>query len=68
MMAEGDGHSWGLSLIGSALGLSDSNPSVRGDHIKRVCNIIDVAAEIGALRNLMFCPRCIFGGKLVPRE
>ena len=58
-----------LSIICTALGLSDFNPSVRGYHIERACNIIDLAAEIGTVRNLMFCPGdYIFGGKLLPQE
>lgn len=58
-----------LSVICTALGLSDFNPSVRGYHIERACNIIDLAAEMGTVRNLMFCPGdYIFGGKLLPQE
>lgn len=58
-----------LSVICTALGLSDFNPSVRDYHIERACNIIDLAAEIGTVRNLLFCPGdYIFGGKLLPQE
>lgn len=58
-----------VSVICTALGLSDFNPSVRGYHIERACDIIDLAAEIGTVRNLMLCPGdYIFGGKLLPQE
>jgi D-psicose/D-tagatose/L-ribulose 3-epimerase len=58
-----------LSVICTALGLSDFNPSIRDYHIERACNIIDLAGEMGTVRNLMFCPGdYIFGGKLLPRE
>jgi D-psicose/D-tagatose/L-ribulose 3-epimerase len=58
-----------LSVICTALGLSDFNPAIRGYHIERACNIIDLATELGTVRNLMFCPGdYIFGGRLLPQE
>jgi D-psicose/D-tagatose/L-ribulose 3-epimerase len=58
-----------LSVICTALGLSDFNLSIRDYHIERAANIIDLAVELGTVRNLMFCPGdYIFGGKLLPRE
>jgi D-psicose/D-tagatose/L-ribulose 3-epimerase len=58
-----------LSVICTALGLSDFNPSVRTYHIERACNIIDLAVEFGTVRNLLFCAGdYIFGGKLLPQQ
>jgi D-psicose/D-tagatose/L-ribulose 3-epimerase len=58
-----------LSVICTCLGLSDFNPSVRDYHIERACNVIDLAAEFGTVRNLLFVPGdYIFQGKLLPRE
>ena len=56
-------------MICTCLGLSDFNPSVRDYHIERACNVIDLAAEFGTVRNLLFVPGdYIFQGKLLPRE
>jgi sugar phosphate isomerase/epimerase len=58
-----------LSLICTSLGMSDFNPSVRDYHIERACNIVDLAAEMSTVRNVLFCPGdYIFGGKLLPQE
>jgi D-psicose/D-tagatose/L-ribulose 3-epimerase len=58
-----------LSVICTCLGLSDFNPSVRGYHIERACNVIDLGAEFDTVRNLLFVPGdYIFQGRLLPRE
>jgi D-psicose/D-tagatose/L-ribulose 3-epimerase len=58
-----------LSAICTCLGLSDFNPSVREYHIGRACAVIDLAAELDSMRNLLFVPgEYIFGGRLLPRE
>jgi D-psicose/D-tagatose/L-ribulose 3-epimerase len=58
-----------LSAICTCLGLSDFNPSVREYHIARACAVIDLAAELDSMRNLLFVPGdYIFQGRLLPRE
>lgn len=58
-----------LSVICTALGLSDFNPAVRNYHIERACNIVDLGAELGTVRNLLFVPGdYIFQGLLLPRR
>jgi sugar phosphate isomerase/epimerase len=58
-----------LSVICTSLGLSDFNPAVRDYHIERACNIIDLGAELGTVRNLLFVPGdYIFQGRLLPRR
>jgi D-psicose/D-tagatose/L-ribulose 3-epimerase len=58
-----------LSIICTALGLSDFNPAVRDYHIERACNVIELGAELGTVRNLLFVPGdYIFQGRLLPRR
>lgn len=58
-----------LSAICTCLGLSDFNPSVREYHVARACAVVDLAAELGSIRNLLFVPGdYIFQGRLLPRE
>src|SRR5258708_33607803 len=39
------------SLVCTALGLSDFNTAIRGFHVARALNIIDLATELGTVRN-----------------
>jgi D-psicose/D-tagatose/L-ribulose 3-epimerase len=58
-----------LSAVCTCLGLSDFNPAIRDYHIERAQNIIDLSAEIGTVRNLLFVPGdYIFQGRLLPQQ
>jgi D-psicose/D-tagatose/L-ribulose 3-epimerase len=58
-----------LSAVCTCLGLSDFNPSVREYHIARACAVIDLAAELDSMRNLLFVPGdYIFQGRLLPPD
>lgn len=56
-----------ISLVVAAFGLNDFNPSIRGYHIARSKNIVDLAAEFPTARNLCFVPgEYMFQQKLLP--
>lgn len=58
-----------VSLVATCLGLSDFNPAIRGYHIERARNIVDLAAEFATARNLCFVPgEYMFQKKLLPPE
>jgi sugar phosphate isomerase/epimerase len=47
--------------------LSDFNPAIRGYHIERAKNVVDLAADIPTTRNLCFVPgEYMFQKKLIP--
>jgi sugar phosphate isomerase/epimerase len=57
------------SVLCTCLGLNDFNPAVREYHIERARNVLDFAAELGTVRNLLFVPgEYLFQGRLLPRE
>jgi sugar phosphate isomerase/epimerase len=56
-----------VSLVCTCLGLSDFNPAIRGYHIERALNVIDLAAQFPTARNLCFVPgEYMFQKKLIP--
>jgi len=56
-----------VSLVCTCLGLSDFNPAIRGYHIERAKNVVDLAADIPTTRNLCFVPgEYMFQKKLIP--
>ena len=57
------------SLVCTCLGLSDFNPAVRGYHIERAKNVLDLASEFPSARNLCFVPgEYMFQKRLIPAE
>jgi D-psicose/D-tagatose/L-ribulose 3-epimerase len=58
-----------VSLVCTCLGLSDFNPAIRGYHIERAKNVVDLAADIPTTRNLCFVPgEYMFQKKLIPAK
>jgi sugar phosphate isomerase/epimerase len=58
-----------VSLVCTCLGLSDFNPAIRGYHIERAKNVVDLAADFPTARNLCFVPgEYMFQKKLIPAE
>ena len=56
-----------ISLVCTCLGLNDFNPAVRGFHIERAKNVVDLAAAFPTARNLCFVPgEYMFQQKLLP--
>lgn len=56
-----------VSLVCTCLGLNDFNPAVRGFHIDRAKNVVDLAAGFPSARNLCFVPgEYMFQQKLLP--
>ena len=56
-----------VSLVCTCLGLSDFNPAIRGYHIERAKNVVDLAADFPTVRNLCFVPgEYMFQKKLIP--
>lgn len=56
-----------ISLVCACLGLNDFNSSVRGYHIQRGKNVVDLAAMFPTARNLCFVPgEYMFQQKLLP--
>jgi D-psicose/D-tagatose/L-ribulose 3-epimerase len=56
-----------VSLVCTCLGLNDFNPAIRGYHIERARNVIDLAPEFPTVRNLCFVPgEYMFQQKLLP--
>ena len=56
-----------VSLVCTCLGLNDFNPSIRGYHIERARNVVELAAEFPTVRNLCFVPgEYMFQQKLLP--
>ena len=56
-----------ISLVCTCLGLNDFNPAVRGFHIDRAKNVVDLAAAFPKVRNLCFVPgEYMFQQKLLP--
>src|SRR5579871_3865648 len=45
-----------ISLVCTCLGLNDFNPSMRGYHIERAKNVVELAAQFSTARNLCFVP------------
>lgn len=58
-----------VSLVCTCLGLSDFNPAIRGYHIERAKNVVDLAARFSTTRNLCFVPgEYMFQKKLIPAK
>jgi len=58
-----------ISLVCTCLGLSDFNPAIRGYHIERAKNVVDLAADFPTARNLCFVPgEYMFQKKLIPAQ
>jgi D-psicose/D-tagatose/L-ribulose 3-epimerase len=58
-----------ISLVCTCLGLSDFNPAIRGYHIERAKNVVDLAADFPTNRNLCFVPgEYMFQKKLIPAQ
>jgi D-psicose/D-tagatose/L-ribulose 3-epimerase len=58
-----------VSLVCTCLGLNDFNPAIRGYHIERAKNVVDLAAEFPSARNLCFVPgEYMFQKKLLPPD
>ena len=58
-----------VSLVCTCLGLSDFNPAIRGYHIERAKNVVDLAADFPTTRNLCFVPgEYMFQKKLIPAK
>jgi D-psicose/D-tagatose/L-ribulose 3-epimerase len=58
-----------ISLVCTCLGLSDFNPAIRGYHIERAKNVVDLAADFATNRNLCFVPgEYMFQKKLIPAK
>lgn len=58
-----------VSLVCTCLGLSDFNPAIRGYHIERAKNVVDLAADFPTARNLCFVPgEYMFQKKLIPAK
>ncbi|MFZ5676204.1 MAG: sugar phosphate isomerase/epimerase family protein [Pseudomonadota bacterium] len=58
-----------VSLVCTCLGLSDFNPAIRGYHIERAKNVVDLAADMPTTRNLCFVPgEYMFQKKLIPAK
>jgi D-psicose/D-tagatose/L-ribulose 3-epimerase len=58
-----------ISLVCTCLGLSDFNPAIRGYHIERAKNVVDLAADFPTARNLCFVPgEYMFQKKLIPAK
>ena len=56
-----------VSLVCTCLGLNDFNPSIRGYHIERAKNVVELATEFPTVRNLCFVPgEYMFQQKLLP--
>ena len=56
-----------VSLVCTCLGLNDFNPSIRGYHISRAKNVVELAAQFPTARNLCFVPgEYMFQKKLLP--
>lgn len=56
-----------VSLVCTCLGLSDFNPAIRGYHIERAKNVVDLAADMPTTHNLCFVPgEYMFQKKLIP--
>src|SRR5215510_354680 len=45
-----------ISLVCTCLGLSDFNPAIRGYHIERAKNVVELAAAFSTVTNLCFVP------------
>jgi D-psicose/D-tagatose/L-ribulose 3-epimerase len=58
-----------VSLVCTCLGLSDFNPAIRGYHIERAKNVVDLAGDMPTTRNLCFVPgEYMFQKKLIPAK
>jgi sugar phosphate isomerase/epimerase len=58
-----------ISLVCTCLGLSDFNPAIRGYHIERAKNVVELAALFPTARNLCFVPgEYMFQKKLLPPQ
>ena len=56
-----------ISLVCTCLGLNDFNPAIRGYHIERAKNVVDLATAFPTVRNLCFVPgEYMFQQKLLP--
>jgi sugar phosphate isomerase/epimerase len=56
-----------ISLVCTCLGLSDFNTAIRGYHIERAKNVVDLAKSFPTVRNLCFVPgEYMFQRKLIP--
>jgi D-psicose/D-tagatose/L-ribulose 3-epimerase len=56
-----------VSLVCTCLGLNDFNPSIRGYHIERAKNVVELASAFPTVRNLCFVPgEYMFQQKLLP--
>jgi len=45
-----------ISLVCTCLGLNDFNPAIRGYHIERAKNVVELAAAFPSVKNLCFVP------------
>jgi len=45
-----------ISLVCTCLGLNDFNPAIRGYHIERAKNVVELAAAFSTVKNLCFVP------------
>src|SRR5687768_14126179 len=55
------------SLVCTCLGLNDFNPAIRGYHIERATNVVELAAAFPTVQNLCFVPgEYMFQQKLLP--
>lgn len=56
-----------ISLVCTCLGLNDFNPAIRGYHIERAKNVVELATAFPTVRNLCFVPgEYMFQQKLLP--
>jgi len=56
-----------ISLVCTCLGLNDFNPAVRGYHIERAKNVVELAEAFPTVKNLCFVPgEYMFQQKLLP--
>ena len=56
-----------ISIVCTCLGLNDFNPSIRGYHIERAKNVVELAKQFSSLRNICFVPgEYMFQQKLLP--
>jgi len=56
-----------ISLVCTCLGLNDFNPAIRGYHIERAKNVVELAAAFPTVKNLCFVPgEYMFQQKLLP--
>jgi len=56
-----------ISLVCTCLGLNDFNPAIRGYHIERAKNVVELAALFPTIKNLCFVPgEYMFQQRLLP--